>query len=140
MSNYIFLIAPITGWVSAQFIKVLLDLREDGVQLSDAIASGGMPSSHTAGIAALTTVIGVQEGLDSAIFGLAFTLLVVIIYDSAGVRRTTGENALALRKIEKKLQLEPQQKIHIARGHSPEQVLAGLILGAIIGVILTNLL
>ena len=140
MSNYMFLIAPITGWVSAQFIKVLLDLRKDGVQLSDAIASGGMPSSHTAGIAALTTVIGVQEGLDSAIFGLAFTLLVVIIYDSAGVRRTTGENALALRKIEKKLQLEPQQKIHIARGHSPEQVLAGLILGAIIGVILTNLL
>lgn len=140
MKSYIYLIAPAMGSIIAQLIKFVLELRKDGVNLSDAIASGGMPSSHTAGMAALTSVIGVEQGADSAIFGLAFAMLVVIIYDSIGVRRTTGENALMLKEVAKDIKFKPRQKVHIARGHNPLEVFWGLLLGTLVGVLLTKVL
>ena len=140
MSEHLFILAPLTGWVTAQTLKVIFELRKDGVQLKDAWASGGMPSSHSAGIVALTTAIGIEEGMSSAIFGLALTVTAVILYDSVGVRRTTGENALAITELESKLHTRPKQSVHIAKGHTPEQVLGGVVLGMFIGVVLTKLL
>ena len=140
MSDYLFIIAPLSGWVVAQTLKVILELRKDGVQLRDAWASGGMPSSHSAGIVSLTTAIGIEQGSKSAIFGLALTITAVILYDSVGVRRTTGENAIAITELESKLHTKAKQKIHIARGHTPQQVAGGVFLGLAIGVVLTKLL
>ena len=140
MSEHLFIIAPLVGWIAAQTLKVIFELSTDGVQLKDAWASGGMPSSHSAGIVSLTTAIGIEQGMSSAIFGLALTVSEVILYDSIGVRRTTGENALAITEIESKLHARPKQKVHIAKGHTPKQVTGGVVLGLIIGVILTKLL
>lgn len=140
MEDYLFIMTPVAGWVIAQTLKILLDLRRNGVQLSDAIASGGMPSAHTAGIVALTTAIGIREGVQSAIFGLALTVMVVIIYDSLGVRRAAGENTLAIRKLQRLLKNKNGSHTLLARGHTPNEVLAGSLLGVAIGVIFASLL
>ena len=140
MQDYLYILTPVAGWVTAQALKILIDLRRNGVQLSDAVASGGMPSAHTAGIVALTTAIGVREGIESAVFGLALTVMVVIIYDSLGVRRAAGENTLAIRNLQRLLKAKNGQRTLLARGHTPSEVLAGSILGVAIGVILTGLL
>ncbi len=140
MEAYIFFIAPIAGWVCAQAIKIMLELRKDGVQLKDAIASGGMPSAHTAGIVALTTVIGRREGIESAIFGLAMAITVIIIYDSLGVRRATGENTVAIQELAKKMKLAGRTHVLMARGHTPWEVLGGAVLGVAIGSLLIKIL
>ena len=140
MQDYIFFIAPIAGWVLAQSIKILLDLRKDGVQLKDAVASGGMPSAHVAGIVALTTVIGRREGIESAIFGLAMAITVIIIYDAVGVRRATGENSEAILQLAKKMKLAGRTHVLVARGHTPMEVLGGVILGVAIGLTLIKIL
>ena len=140
MSDYLFIIAPLTGWVVAQALKVCLELRKDGVQLRDAWASGGMPSSHSAGIVALTTSIGIEQGITSAIFGLALTVSAVILYDSVGVRRAAGESTMAIKELESKLKIRTKQKIHLAKGHTPQQVIGGVFLGVLIGAVLTKLL
>lgn len=140
MQDYIFFIAPIAGWVIAQGIKILLDLRKDGVQLKDAVASGGMPSAHVTGIVALTTVIGRREGIESAIFGLAMAITVIIIYDALGVRRATGDNTVAIQELAKKMRLAGRTHVLMARGHTPYEVLAGVILGVAIGSILIKIL
>lgn len=140
MKTYIYLIAPAIGLVLAQLIKFIFVLRKDGITLSDAFASGGMPSSHTAGMAALTTTLGIDQGVANPIFGLAATLLVIIIYDSVGVRRTAGESSIAIKEVEQSLKLRPRQKVHIMRGHTPSEAFGGVILGVIIAFILTKVL
>jgi acid phosphatase family membrane protein YuiD len=65
MSDYIYIIAPICGWLVAQGIKFFLSLRKDGISWNDFVQSGGMPSSHTAFMVALLTVIGVNNGIQS---------------------------------------------------------------------------
>jgi acid phosphatase family membrane protein YuiD len=138
MKSYIYLLAPLIAWMVAQTLKVAIDLRKDGVDWADAIASGGMPSAHTAGIVSLLTVLGSEQGLKSPIFALCFTITGIVVYDAVGVRRTAGEIAVALKELQSKSPIRPQQHLHISRGHTPAQVLVGGLVGATIGLILIN--
>jgi acid phosphatase family membrane protein YuiD len=102
-SRYALLAAPFAGWIAAQLLKFIFTLRKDGVSLHDAIQSGGMPSSHSAFMTSLSIAIGLTEGIDSAIFAVSLALTAIIMYDATGVRRTTGEQTVALIAIAKKL-------------------------------------
>lgn len=137
MNDYIYLITPAVAYIIGQFLKAALELRKDGVTFSDAVASGGMPSVHTATMVALLTVIGDRHGITSVIFGLAATVTAIVAYDAVGVRRTAGEAALAARELQHKAK-GTHQVIHVMRGHSPVQVLAGAVLGFVVGFILTK--
>ena len=131
MENLIFIAAPLLGWFSAQGIKFIFSLRKDGVTVTDAFQSGGMPSSHSAFMLALTTVIGLSEGFNSAIFGLSLALSAIIMYDARGVRLATGQQTEVLKKIANKEKI----KVHItnAKGHRIIEVIAGAILGVVVG-------
>jgi hypothetical protein len=139
MGQYIYLIAPISGWVVAQSIKFALTLRKDGIKIQDAVQSGGMPSSHTAFMVALTTVIGLNYGLASVQFGIVFSVTGIIIYDALGVRRTTGQQTLAIRKLAK----ETKTKVNIldnAKGHTLPEVSVGALIGLSVGILLYSIL
>ncbi len=140
MSDYIYLIAPLTAWILAQLIKIGLSIRKKGFSLSETWESGGMPSAHTAGIIALLTVIGIRFSVTDPLFAICFTVAGIVIYDAIGVRRTAGENALAIKQIERKLKDHPTVKLHVALGHTPLEVIGGALLGILIGVSLTNAL
>ena len=86
MDGTLYIVAPVAGWLVAQGIKFVLTLRKDGVTLTDAFQSGGMPSSHSAFMVALTTVIGLNEGFDSAIFGLSLAITAIVMYDARELR------------------------------------------------------
>lgn len=136
LTRYMYLIAPVAGWLVAQAIKYGLSLRQDGLQWNDFTRSGGMPSSHASFMAALATIIGFNMGFDSALFGLAFALTAIICYDATGVRRTTGEQTLALREIIAQQHLKLKTTVHEARGHTLAQVLWGIVTGLIVALIL----
>lgn len=109
--------------------------------------SGGMPSSHSAIVTALAVTIGMLEGFDSAIFGLAIGFAAVVMYDAMHVRRAVGEQGEVFRKmIERDAKLEakvsdilnkkPAKKLrkpYFTRGHQPLEVIAGCLMGALIG-------
>lgn len=140
VSNYAYLIAPTCGWLVAQAIKFALTLRKDGVRLQDFWASGGMPSSHTGFMAALTTVIGLQEGFYSSIFGLALAITGVIVYDAMGVRRTVGEHTDAIRELQKSDHLRSRVILNDAKGHTPAEVCIGGLVGIIVGIVVYMIL
>ncbi len=140
MREYLYLIAPFAGWIAAQGLKFIFDLRKDGLQAGDLIRSGGMPSSHTAFISALTFVIGVNEGWTSAAFAICFALTAIIGYDATGVRRTTGEQTRAIDELAKETGVKLRVVIHDARGHLLLEVLAGAATGMITGYVLHILL
>lgn len=131
-----YLIAAVAGWVSAQGIKTVLALSQNTKERTVRLlyVSGGMPSAHSSTVVAIATVIGLIEGVDSAIFGIALTFALVVMYDAMMVRRSSGRQGEIIVKLME--HTKSTMKVpRFAKGHEPVEVLAGAVLGAIIGVV-----
>ncbi|GHH98253.1 divergent PAP2 family protein [Neobacillus kokaensis] len=109
-------------------------------------STGGMPSSHSAGVSTLTTYIALKRGMPTFDFALSLIYGLIVMYDAQGVRRQTGELTLKvnslnelIEKIHKEESVEfkqdPPKKLKEMLGHQPEEVLGGALLGALIGVV-----
>lgn len=135
LANYVYIVAAVAGWFVAQAIKFTLSLRQDGISTDDLFTSGGMPSSHSSFVASVTMTVGLSEGFESAVFAVSLVLLGVVVYDSVGVRRATGENTKILRDILKQMKIKKHGvALHLALGHTPYQVLVGVITGSLTGL------
>ena len=100
--------------------------------------AGGMPSSHTAVVVSLTTMVGKSEGITSPIFGVALIFAFIVMYDAAGVRRAAGKQAELLNKIVNTPGLtgvQVSEKLVEVLGHTPVQVFVGALIGIIVGLI-----
>ncbi len=97
-----------------------------------------MPSSHSAVVAGLATLIGKYEGLNSAVFAVSLIMAFVVMYDACGVRRAAGKQAELLNKIVETpglTGLQVQEKLIEVLGHTPVQVFVGALIGVIVGCI-----
>ena len=134
----IILAAAATAWFIAQAIKMILSFIENKqIDWSLATASGGMPSSHTAFVIAATTMIGKIEGMESSMFALAVVLSIVVMYDAMNVRRAVGHMGQTLNQIINNINKSGKENVENVKeilGHSPLQVLAGLVLGLVVGM------
>lgn len=134
MKSYALLIIPFFGWVVAQGIKFGVSLRKDGMQLKDLYASGGFPSSHTAFVVSLATIIGFREGFTSTLFAIIAAVSAVIMYDAIGVRRSSGEQAAAIEELSRSAKIPLKTTIHVSRGHTPLEVIGGIAVGIFVGI------
>lgn len=137
--NYIFWTSA-TAWIIAQMLKVVFGvMREKRFNFRWFVGSGGMPSSHAAGVSALATSIGVTYGFDSAPFAIVLTFTLTVLFDAQGVRLAAGKQANILNKMlddiywKKKLD---EEKLREFLGHTPIEVWAGTALGIIISLLL----
>ena len=131
-----YLIALLIAWLGAHVVKYIINYRKDNTHKFGAnlFTSGGMPSSHSTTVVALMTVIGLRDGLDSGLFGLAVLFALIVMYDATKVRRSSGEQGIAIQKLIK------EQKSNVklpraAQGHTPTEVAIGALFGALIGVV-----
>jgi len=125
--NKIFL-AGICAWFTAQIIKFLVEAIETKRFSSKILfAPGGMPSSHTASMTAVTAMIYFFEGV-SNLFVLSLAITVVIMYDSITLRKQVG---IITKKINEK-----KKKIPLFEGHTGLQLLIGFIIGIAIAYII----
>lgn len=129
------------AWFIAQLLKVLILFSvHKELDLKRFIGAGGMPSSHSATVTALSTSILKIYGFDSPIFAVAFVFSVIVMYDAAGVRRAAGEQAKVLNHImDNWIDKTPdvfEKDLNELLGHTPLQVIAGALLGIIIGILL----
>jgi acid phosphatase family membrane protein YuiD len=128
---------PILSWFLAQFIKFILCLiKYKKLDFRKFVASGGMPSSHSAISVCLATVIGIQYGFDSGLFAISAILSFIVMADAAGVRRAAGKQAEVLNKIiyhSKEIRVD--QELKVLLGHTPIQVFAGALLGILVGTV-----
>ncbi|KUO71068.1 MAG: hypothetical protein APF77_05045 [Clostridia bacterium BRH_c25] len=134
------LLACFTAWLIAQVMKIILTFYSSKkIDLTRFVGSGGMPSSHTSFVMALSTSIGRIHGWDSAIFAVSLCFAFVVMYDAAGVRRAAGNQAKILNIIIEDLAhnkpLE-NERLKELIGHTPKEVLAGAVLGIVIGNIM----
>lgn len=131
-----YLIALALGWVVSQGSKyVAAAIKNKTFRVFDRLyISGNMPSAHSATVTSVVTVIGLREGFESAIFGLAVAFAMVTMYDALMVRRSVGEQGEALVKLIKNG--TPKENMpRLAKGHTPLEVLVGGAIGVCVGIV-----
>lgn len=131
-----YLIAIMAGWIIAQGLKYVFAVIKERnlLQIRQLYLSGNMPSSHSATVMALVTVIGLINGVDSAIFALAALFAAIVMYDAMMVRRSSGEQGMAIQELIGSLKSNVRLP-RAAKGHTPLEVLAGGALGVVIGLV-----
>ncbi len=134
------LITAVIAWFIAQVLKVIITLiTNKKMDFGRFVGSGGMPSSHSSFVTALTVSAGYVAGFSSVEFAICACLSLVVMYDAAGVRRSAGEHAKILNKLVedwgKGNFKDTDKKLKELLGHSPLEVLAGAVLGVVIAII-----
>ncbi|WP_047983671.1 divergent PAP2 family protein [Ornithinibacillus californiensis] len=148
-SNY-----PITAALAAIIIAQVIKIPIHFIATKEfapglAFSTGGMPSSHSAAVTALSTAIGYVEGFGSTLFAVAAVFSTITMYDASGVRRHAGKHATILNQLVKDFQLlvegaknwenkgayEKREDLKELLGHKPIEVFFGAITGIVVGII-----
>ncbi|WP_121612073.1 divergent PAP2 family protein [Mesobacillus foraminis] len=109
------------------------------------VATGGMPSSHSAGVSSLTTYIALKRGVPSIDFALSVVFGLIVMYDAQGIRRQAGELTLKVNDLDELIEkiheddpVEYEEKapdpLKEVLGHKPGEVLGGAALGVLLGM------
>ncbi len=131
-------IAAMISWLLGQGLKFpfeyLINKRWDWTIM---FSTGGLPSSHSAVVTAVALSIGLIDGFDTSLFALAAATGLIVIYDAAGVRRQAGFHAERINQIMRDF-LESghfeQEDLKEMLGHSPFEVVSGIVLGVLISL------
>ena len=135
-TGYEALFTGISAVIIAQILKFFVHLIwKRKVDLRLFTTTGGMPSSHAAGVMGLSTTVGLICGFSSIEFAMAVGYALVVMYDAAGVRRAAGRQAACLNKIimdiYKQELKEAGGRLKELLGHTPMQVLMGALFGIV---------
>ena len=134
-----YLYIPLILWFCIQTFKVIYELiKTKKFNFKRIVGAGGMPSSHSAVVTGLATLIGKYEGVDTPIFALSLIMAFVVMYDACGVRRAAGKQAELLNKIIETPGLtgvQVSERLVEVLGHTPVQVFVGALIGVIVGII-----
>lgn len=138
------LLVSLSACFIAQAIKLVVDLViNKKLNVRSLVTTGGMPSSHSALVTALATEVGQQTGWESPDFAIATIFAIIVMYDAAGVRQAAGKQARILNQIIDELfQEKPEfneDRLKELLGHTPFQVIVGLLLGIAISYMATFL-
>jgi acid phosphatase family membrane protein YuiD len=125
--------------VAAQLTKFLVTLFRDGtVNFKRLVELGGLPSAHSASVAALSTGVALEQGLQSPLFGVTAFYSLMTMYDAAGIRRSAGRQAEVLNRIVDDLKITRrvrEEQLLELLGHTPYEVIVGALLGVTIGLL-----
>ncbi len=132
LHNYV-LVAMLTAWALAQMLKVPLEyLRNKQLDWTLLLRAGGMPSSHSSLLISATHAIGLSQGFDSPLFAMAVAISMVVVYDATGIRRQAGMHAALINAMLRDLAAGhplKQEQLREVLGHTPLEVLWGIVLG-----------
>ncbi len=136
-NKYIYV--PFLLWFGIQLFKLIYDLvTTKKFNFKRILGAGGMPSSHSAVVTGLATLVGKYQGVDTPIFAISLILAFVVMYDACGVRRAAGKQAALLNKLIETPGLsgvEVSERLVEVLGHTPVQVFVGALIGLIAGLI-----
>lgn len=131
----------------AQGLKIVTHKKIHGVwDWKQAFTTGGMPSSHSAGVSALASYVAANRGTRHTETALAVVFGTIVMYDAQGIRRHTGEIAQLVNNLEESFvaitgdfpsleYVEREKDLKELLGHQPIEVLGGALLGVVIGLV-----
>ncbi|MBR7928357.1 divergent PAP2 family protein [Aerococcaceae bacterium zg-ZUI334] len=149
------LITALVAIIFTQLIKypIAKIFNKSKANIDIVTSTGGMPSSHSAATSSLITALILQYGIRSPYVAIATVFGVIIMFDSMGVRRQSGEQGLILDQLAKDFlkndanhsigdyDIDEYKSMIIKKylGHKPSEVIGGVITGIILAIILYRL-
>ncbi len=137
-----YLYVPIIAWLIAQIIKTVIEVIKGDADIKYLYASGGMPSAHSAVVVSLAGYTFYHQGANSPLFGVTAIIAGIVMYDSFGVRRSSGEQAKTLNKLIGEMarngnlrKPDDFAKLREVLGHQPLEVIVGAMLGALVATL-----
>lgn len=133
-TGYEALLAGVLAAFFAQVIKFFIfTIKSKKVNFKIFTTTGGMPSSHSAGVMGLATSVGLITGFDSIEFAISVGFALITMYDAAGVRRAAGKTAACLNRMMDDFYKHDVQaiggKLKELLGHTPFEVIMGALFG-----------
>lgn len=141
-----FLITGVSSWAIAQVLKMIIHwIVNRKLDIHRLFGDGGMPSGHSATVTSVAGISALICGTGSFQFAIAAILAIIVCHDAMGVRRETGKQTLVINELVKVFDILaseeiPKVKLKEFVGHSPVQVLAGIVVGAVNAVLMYFLL
>ena len=128
------IISGLSAVLIAQLLKLLTFYFKTGkIDFIYLSTTGGMPSSHSAGVMGLSTIVGIIQGFDSTLFAVSLGFSLIIMYDAAGLRRAAGKTAACLNRMMDDFYHNDIQaaggKLKELLGHTPLEVFVGAVFG-----------
>lgn len=135
-TGYETILCALSATILAQIIKFFVfTIRTKKINFKIFATTGGMPSSHSAGVIALSTSVGIIAGFNSLLFAIAIGYAFVVMYDATGIRRAAGKTAACLNKMMDDFYKHDIQavggKLKELLGHTPMEVILGAVFGAL---------
>ena len=137
-----FLITGVSSWFVAQLAKTIIHaIINKKLVLERMVGDGGMPSGHSATVTSLAVISGLSFGFDSFQFAVTALLAVIVCHDAMGVRLETGKQAQIINEMVEAFEIWtkkelPEIKLKEFVGHTPIQVIAGILLGILNGCVM----
>ena len=137
-----FLIAGISAWAVAQVVKTIIHaIINKKIVWERMVGDGGMPSGHSATVTAMCVMSALVYGLGSFEFAVSGILAIIVCHDAMGVRQQAGKQAVLLNELIKAFEdlgrnALPEVKLKEFVGHTPVQVMAGILIGVADAVLL----
>lgn len=141
-----FFVTGLTAWAVAQVLKVIIyAIVNKKFDITRLFGDGGMPSGHSATVTSLAILTGIEYGVGTFEFALAALLAIIVCHDAMGVRLETGKQAILINEIIKSFDVFateelPEVKLKEFVGHTPIQVLMGMIIGVITAFVMNGIL
>ena len=145
------LLAALFGIIFAQFVKIPITYLVTGkVDWTLFTSTGGMPSSHSAAVTALTTAVAFETGVGSPLFAVATIFAIIVMFDATGVRFQAGQQAIIINQMRidfqsfvnqskgwsQKKNEEKIEELKTLLGHKPSEVFMGALTGIVISIII----
>jgi acid phosphatase family membrane protein YuiD len=136
----------LSGIGIAQGLKIFTNKKANGMwDWRPIFHTGGMPSSHSAGVSALATYVATKKGWNSTDSALAIIFGIIVMYDAQGIRRQTGEIAKTVNDLDANIEalsgqmsgvfhVKKEKELNELLGHQPAEVAGGALLGVLIGL------
>lgn len=143
MSEYKLIIIPLTALITTQVIKFILESIQKKKFVWGRLINGcgGMPSSHTSFTFSLVGAMAFNYGITSPYFAIALVFAMVVAYDAMGLRMESGKQAEAINMMAEELLKGNRKKAytHLKEelGHSPIEVIVGIIYGLIVALLIS---
>jgi acid phosphatase family membrane protein YuiD len=129
------LISAVVVQLACQAFKVILySIRDRKFSPEYFVSAGGIPSSHTALVTALSVSLGLWNGFGSEIFAVACVFSLIVVYDAFRLRGAVEQHARALNRL---AALHPELsmgRLSEMVGHSVGEIAAGVVTGGVFSV------
>ncbi len=129
-----YFLMPFAAWFFAGSLKYAINRIRFGAEANNLVGYGGFPSTHTTIVTTIVWYIGLTEGINNSIFGVALAMAFIVVIDSLSLRKNIGKHAKILNKL-----IDDDQKLREKMGHTPIEVLGGIFSGFLVSFIFYNL-